>query len=98
MLIVGSVIQAINDGFFQSIVGIVPETVGLLLARDLLNDLVNNICTEVIQRLLNHLRHTAFEGFLCEVMRILHLSFWEHDNIHLRVREELLRRFTEHHG
>ena len=93
-----SMIEGIDHGFFQCLIGIIEETDRFCPILRFDNLLPDDVGAQVIQCGLNDGRHRTFEWWnFYHVVGFLHSSSREVNYLHLCVREELLRGFAKHH-
>ena len=93
-----TVIQSIYYSFFQGLIRIVEISNRFCLPCWFDNTLLNDVSTQIVKCSFNHGRDWPFNaGDFNHIIRILCYSFWKHHNIHLCIRKEFSRIFTEHH-
>ena len=97
-LLIVSMIEGIDHGFFQCLIGIIEETDRFCPILRFDNLLPDDVGAQVIQCGLNDGRHRAFEGWnFYHVVGFSLCSTGEVDNLHVGIGVKLLRGFAKHH-
>ena len=70
----------------------------MLVVLGLQDLFLDDIGAQIAQRFFNHHRHAALDGFyLDQIVRVLLATFGKQHDVHLRLLEESVRTFAEHH-